>query len=154
MNTTGDTSGAGTAYPELIPGFWWGSCYSILSFLCISCRSLIVLFYFLFWPLLCLFVCLFVCFFVCLCLFLFFFRYTDSDHPFGIFKLFLKHTINTYLGVSILPLSKIFIFEPFRQCEVFFGAILKIRIISFCAFFFKTSPANLYEDTVVYRPYL
>jgi len=52
----GDTSGAGTAYPggapEFTPGFKWGSCYSIFSFMCMLCRSLDVLF---FWPLCCLF---------------------------------------------------------------------------------------------------
>ena len=42
----GATSGAGTAYPsgapELTPGFQWGSCYSIFSFICMFCRSLFV----------------------------------------------------------------------------------------------------------------
>ena len=37
-NTTGATSGAGTAHlsgaPEFTPGFLWCSCYSIFSFLC------------------------------------------------------------------------------------------------------------------------
>jgi hypothetical protein len=37
-NMTGATCGAGTAYPfgapAFNPGFWWGSCYYILSFLC------------------------------------------------------------------------------------------------------------------------
>ena len=46
INTTGVTSGAGTAYSsgasEFIPGFWWGSCYSIFSFICLFCRSLFV----------------------------------------------------------------------------------------------------------------
>ena len=59
ITTTGGTSGAGTAYPtgelEFTPGFQWGSCYSILSFICMFCRSLFVLLYFLFWPLCCLF---------------------------------------------------------------------------------------------------
>ena len=56
INTTGVTSGAGTAYPsgapEFIPGFQWGSCYSIFSFICMfvdRCLS------FFFWPLCCLF---------------------------------------------------------------------------------------------------
>ena len=47
INTTGATSGAGTAYPsgtpEFTPGFVWGSCYSIFSFMCMFCRSLFVL---------------------------------------------------------------------------------------------------------------
>ena len=46
-----DPSGA----PEFIPGFQWGSCYSIFSFICMFCRLLFVLLYFLFWPLCCLF---------------------------------------------------------------------------------------------------
>jgi hypothetical protein len=37
-NTTDATSAAGTAYPSeasgFIPGFKWGSCLSIFSFLC------------------------------------------------------------------------------------------------------------------------
>jgi hypothetical protein len=60
-------------------GFQWGSCYSIFSFMCMFCRSLFVLLYFFFWPLCCLFAILL---YVRL-------RSTDSDYPFGIFKLFL-----------------------------------------------------------------
>jgi hypothetical protein len=37
-NITVVTGGAGTAYPsgahEFTHGFWWGSCYSIFSFMC------------------------------------------------------------------------------------------------------------------------
>ena len=59
INTTGVTSGAGTAYPtgapEFTPGFQWCSCYSIFGFICIFCRSLFVFLYFFFWPLCCLF---------------------------------------------------------------------------------------------------
>ena len=40
---------------SLPPGFWWGSCFSIFSFMCIFCRSLFVLLSFFFWPLYCLF---------------------------------------------------------------------------------------------------
>jgi hypothetical protein len=57
-NTTGATSGAGTAYtsgaPEFTPGFKLGSCYWIFSFICMLCRSLFVLFSYFFWPLCCL----------------------------------------------------------------------------------------------------
>jgi hypothetical protein len=41
-----------------IPSFdklYYGSCYSIFSFMCMFCRSLFVLLYFFFWPLCCLF---------------------------------------------------------------------------------------------------
>ena len=41
--------------PEFTPGFQWGSCYSIFSFMCMYCRSLFVLLYFFFWLLCCLF---------------------------------------------------------------------------------------------------
>jgi hypothetical protein len=41
------TSEAGTAYPsrahEFTPGFKWGSCYSIFSFMCKFCRPLFVI---------------------------------------------------------------------------------------------------------------
>ena len=57
-NTMGGTSQTGTAYhsgaPEFTPGSWWGSCYSIVSFMCMFCRSLFVLLYFFFWSLCCL----------------------------------------------------------------------------------------------------
>ena len=59
INTTGASSGAGTAYPsgapQFIPDSWWGSCYSIFSFMCMFCRLLFVLLCFFFWPLCCLF---------------------------------------------------------------------------------------------------
>ena len=45
-------SGTGTANPSgapgFIPGFWWGSCYSIYRFICMFCGSLFVLLYFFF----------------------------------------------------------------------------------------------------------
>ena len=51
-------SEAGTAYlsgaHESAPGFQWGACYSIFSFICMFCRSFVLL-YFFFWPLCCLF---------------------------------------------------------------------------------------------------
>jgi hypothetical protein len=36
------------------PGFQWGSCYSIFSFMCNVCKSLFVLLSLFFWPLFCL----------------------------------------------------------------------------------------------------
>ena len=59
INTTGVTRGARTDYlsgaHEFTPGIWWGSCYSIFSFICMFCRSMVVLFYFFRRPLCCLF---------------------------------------------------------------------------------------------------
>ena len=68
------TSGAGTAYPsgapEFTPGFQWGSCCSIFSFICMFCRSLLVLF-------------------LSVNMLSVLLRYTDSDCSFSISKLFL-----------------------------------------------------------------
>ena len=52
-----------------LPVFLWGSSYSIFSFMCMFCRSLFVLLTNVLSLLL---------------------RFTDSDYPFGIFKLFLE----------------------------------------------------------------
>ena len=41
--------------PEFTFGFWWGSCYSIFSFMCMFCESFFVLLFFFFQPLWCLF---------------------------------------------------------------------------------------------------
>ena len=58
INTTGVTSGVGTVYPfgapEFTIDFEWGSCYSTFSFICMLCRQLFVLLYFIVWPLCCL----------------------------------------------------------------------------------------------------
>ena len=140
INTTGATSGAGTANPsgapEFTSGFQWGSCYLIFSFICMFCRSLFVLLSFFFWPLSCLFFfdlrilitplvssnfsyypsgapafspglqqgscysifsCMCNVLQIVVCPFVPFLlanvlsdlRFTDSDYPFGIFKLFL-----------------------------------------------------------------
>ena len=47
INMTSTTSGAGTAYlsraPKFSPGFQWGLCYTIVSFMCMLCRSLFVI---------------------------------------------------------------------------------------------------------------
>jgi len=78
--------GAGTAHPsgalEFTPGFYWGSCYPIFSFMCMFCRSLFVLLFFFFWPLCCLFF--------------------DLRILIGIFKLFLicTHISNMYVFLT------------------------------------------------------
>ena len=52
------TNGEGTSYPsrapQITPGFQWGLCYSIFSFICMLCRWLFVFLYLFFWPLCCL----------------------------------------------------------------------------------------------------
>jgi len=77
----------GTAYLsgalEFTPVFYWGSCYSTFSFMCMICRSLFVFLFFFFWPLCCLF------------------RFTDSNYPFGIFKLFFSLSVKIRQGVGI-----------------------------------------------------
>jgi hypothetical protein len=62
------------------PVFLWGSCYLIFSFMCMFCRLLFVLLYIFFLG-------------IVLSVLL---RFTDSDCPFGIFKLFLKELIQLY----------------------------------------------------------
>jgi hypothetical protein len=56
--------------PEFTLGFYWGSCYSIFSFMCMFCP--------------------FVYFLLAIVLSVLL-RYTDSDYPFVIFKLLLDH---------------------------------------------------------------
>jgi hypothetical protein len=78
INTTGVTNGTGTAYPsgapEFIPGFSGVRVtQSLVLCTCIFCRSLFVLLSF---------------FFLAIVLSVLL-RFTDSDYPFGIFKLFL-----------------------------------------------------------------
>ena len=80
INTMGVTSGARTAYPSgapgFTPGFQWGSCYSIFSYMYV----------------LQIVVCPFVIFFLAIVLSVLL-PYTDSDCPFGIFELFLLSSI-------------------------------------------------------------
>ena len=74
INTTGATSGAGTAHPSGVPEFspvFSGVRVTRSLVLCMFCRSLFVQMSFFFWPLCCLLL-----------------RFTDSDYPLGIFKLF------------------------------------------------------------------
>jgi hypothetical protein len=46
--TSGEEIANPSGAPEFTPGFSWGSCYSIFSFMCMFCRSLFVLLYFFF----------------------------------------------------------------------------------------------------------
>ena len=68
-----------TAYPsgapEFTPGFWWGSCCLIFSFMCMFCRSVFILLSFFFWLLCCLS-----------------FDLRILITPFSIFKLFLQYS--------------------------------------------------------------
>jgi hypothetical protein len=47
-------SDSASGAPEFTPGFNLGSCYWIFSFLCMFCRSLLILLSFFIWPLYCL----------------------------------------------------------------------------------------------------
>ena len=59
INSIGATTGVGSSYLSGLPaftlGFYWGSRYSIFSYMCLLCRSLFVLLSFFAWPLCCLF---------------------------------------------------------------------------------------------------
>jgi hypothetical protein len=88
----GATSGAGTAYPSgargFIPGFYWGSCYSIFSFMC----TLFVLLSFFFT----------IRFSVLL-------RYMDSDFPFGIFKLLSPLSLDCLFLIDSAVFSNVYL---------------------------------------------
>ena len=83
------TCGADTAYPCGAPEFtnciYWGSCYSIFSFMCVFCRSLFVL----------------LSFFLLTIVLSVLLRYTYSDYPFGSFKLFLSIKNSSMLMRSV-----------------------------------------------------
>ena len=87
-NTTSPTSGSGTAYPSgapvFIPSFRWGSCYSIFSFMC-SVYQIVVCPFFRFLLDIVLAVPL---------------RFTDSDFPFGIFKLFFYEMYDSVVDIK------------------------------------------------------
>ena len=102
----------------------WGSCYSIFSFMCMICRSLFVL----------------LSFFLLAIVLSVLLRFTVSDYPFGIFKLFFQKQLqNNYEIIQIIfnlfsfstfvmpfllkelelwcstPLSTIFSFKTFKD---------------------------------------
>ena len=87
-NTAGVISGAGTTYPsgapEFIPSFKWGSCYSSLVLCIVFCRSLFVL----------------LSLFFGHCVLAVPLRFTDSDFPFGIFKLFFYEIYDSGVGIK------------------------------------------------------
>ena len=72
INTTSTTSGARTAYlsraPNFSPGFLWGLCYTIFSFMCMLYRLLLVLL-------------------SCFAIVLSVLRFTDSYYPFRLWYL-------------------------------------------------------------------
>ena len=90
-NMMGITSGAGTPYPSRAPEFTQdfqrGSCYSIVSFICMFCRHLFVLF---------------VLFLLAIVLSVLL-RYMNFHYPFDIFKLFLANFV--YLSFVCLVLK-------------------------------------------------
>ena len=108
INTTNATRGAETAHSsgshEFTPGFQWGSCYSIFSFMCMSCRSLFVLFL------------LAIVLSVLL-------QYTDSNYAFGFFKLFFRVTFFT-----IICLSTFFVYNDHPLLLLY---VLRVSFIAF-----------------------
>ena len=103
-DSTGATSGARKSYSSAAPaftaGFQWGSCYSIFSFMCNVLQIV---------------VCPCVLFLLVIVLSVLL-RITDSDYPFGIFKLFLLKLVNTmrfwnnlkqYISISLIIASSI-----------------------------------------------
>jgi hypothetical protein len=102
-------------WPNRPAPFQWGSCYSILSFICMFCWSLFVLSFFFF-------------FFLAIVLSVLL-GYTDSDYPFGVFKLFL--------------LSNLFC----RSVNVIWSRSLCIPYAPWC---FSKLPSTIYAKAVGY----
>ena len=102
--------------PEFTPGFKWGPCYSI--FMCMFCRSLFVLLSFSFWPL----------------FFLSFFRFTDYDYPFGIFKLYLRHLSSCtrfVSGITFTSYYHIYIYIYLEKLPLYNGAtITEVAVVA------------------------
>ena len=104
----GVTSGAGTVHPsgapEFIPGFQWGSCYSIFGFLC-SVLQIVV--------------CSFVLFLFAIVLSVLFSIYY-SDYLFGIFNLFLNQSTSAGIPEKTTKhpqdTDKLLSLKSFRQC--------------------------------------
>ena len=108
-----------TAHPsgahEFTPGFQWGSCNSIFSFMCLFCRSLFVLLYFFFWPLCCLF-------------------FYDSDYHFGIFKLFSVYSfLNSVQNVLLLNGFTLHLFHnvvQFLSMKIVWYSSVRLRMLN------------------------
>jgi len=88
-----------TKAPEFTPDFYCGSCYSIFSFVCMFWRSLFVV----------------LSNFLLAIVFSVLLRFTDSDNPFGIFKLFSIISKNYLLKPNRLQISN---FMRQREKEV------------------------------------
>ena len=136
INTTDVTSGAGTAHssgaPEFTPGFQWArgggvSYYSIFSFICMFCMSLLVLLYFFFWPLCCPFFFLFFfsfiyMFYISLFVLLYFF-FWPLCCPFSFLFSLVLYICCIYHCLSFVPfllaivLSFVFVFVFFRLTD-------------------------------------
>jgi hypothetical protein len=127
INTTGATSRAGTAYPsgapEFTPGFWWGSCYSIFSLMCMFCKSLFVFLYFILLALV-------------LSVFL---QFTDSDYSFRIFKLFLTMYMCAIRRVSYKKNSLLTLREHLTSPAIFCRIHVAHLFIFQCYFVFCLS---------------
>jgi hypothetical protein len=100
-----------------IPGFIWGSCYSIFSVMCMFCRSLFVFLYF----------------FLLAIVLSVLLRYTDYDYPFGIFKLAIKRPFILYRSlyhwlVSIYVLFVVQVLNYFHKQTLFRSASMLTTI--------------------------
>ena len=128
------TSWTGTAYAsgelEFRPGFPWGSCYSIFSFMwCFVDR--------------CLSLCPFYFGHYVVC-----FRLTESDYLFGIFKLFFILKMQNCLGIVNLNFTYLFnmryVCNYWKNMEMYSLKIILV-IMLMIGLFFRMRPLLLYE---------
>ena len=104
------------------------SCYSIFCFICNV-------------------VCPFVHFLLVILLFVLL-RFTDSDYPFGIFKLFLNY-IKTYKSISVrLKYSRCLFFFLFHLQKLILELIFSVE-----CFFIKLQNKILYFEVLAWRYY-
>ena len=137
-------------------GFKWGSCYSILSFMCMLCRSMFLLLYYFFWPFCCLFffnvrilITLLISFGHCvvcsssmygfwlLLWYLLAFvlsvllQCKDSDYSFGIFMLFLLHCQDSLVIISIDLLKDVVCMCLILSCSLYLQFFKRNRYFDF-----------------------
>ena len=97
---------------------WRGSCYSIFSFMCMSCRSLFLLLYF----------------FLLTIVLSVLLRYRVSDYPFGIFKLLTNSQV--YL-CPVENLTELHVHEKFEDTRGVIWSRTSMRHRHMCIYVIK-----------------
>ena len=116
--------------PEVIPGFQWGSSYSIFSFLC---SVLQIVFFF----------CPFVLFSLAIALSIL--RFADFDYSFGIFKLFIL-----IFELQIAENNPIFLHLTSNQLNKFSQNFSLFWIYLKCQVYLRIYRLMMFKSVVIY----